>query len=180
VILVFGLLQKKHSQFEKIIEEKRKLEEELFSYKLREREIELQEDKLRFGLGIYLDEYVFKMKEYLRRRQDVNLTLISAVEPTDELSDECFAGFWYGVKVMDGDTEILRIKTFLIGDGCFISEFAAKRRKSHLLLGTLLCQYLKYCIESDRELTNCVKSIEIKEEINVNKALFNDSVEKDS
>jgi hypothetical protein len=63
------LVTKKHSHFEKIIEEKRRLEEELFSYKLREREIELQqEDKLRFGLGNYLDEYVFKIKEYLRRR----------------------------------------------------------------------------------------------------------------
>jgi hypothetical protein len=179
VILVFGLLQKKHSHFEKIIDEKRKLEEELFWYKLREREIELQEDKLRFGLGNYLDEYVFKIKEYLRRRQDVTLTLISAVEPTDELSDECFSGFWYGVKVMDGDTEILRIKTFLIGDGCFISELAARRRRGHLLLGTLLCQYIKYCIENDKELANKVKNIEMKEEINVNEKLFNDSVKKE-
>lgn len=181
MVLMFGLLNKGHSDFEKLIEENRKLEEELFLYKLRERTIELQEEKLRFGLGNYLNDYVYKIKEYLWNKKDVTLTLISAVELTDELSsDECFVGFWYGVKVMDKDIEVLRITTFLNGDGCFVSEIAAKRRRSHLLLGTLLSQYLKYYIENDKELTNKVRSIEIKEEINVNEALFNYSVEKES
>jgi hypothetical protein len=180
VILMFGLLNKGHSDFKKVIEENRKLEKELFSYKSRERDIKLQEEKLRFGLGNYLNDYMYKIKEYLWNKKDVTLTLISAVETMDQLSDEGSIGFWYGVKIIaDKDIEVLRIPTFLNRDGCFVSDIAAKRRRTNLLLGTLLSQYIKHYIENDKELTNKVKSIEIKEEINVNKALFNYSVDKE-
>lgn len=80
---------------------------------------------------------------------------------------------------MDGNIEILRIKTFLSGDVFFLSDQATKRRRSYLLLGTILCQYLRYCIENDARLRGNVKSIEIKEDINVAEEFFSCPVEEE-
>lgn len=175
-----------------LLKENRKLKEELL---LKEKMIkQLQEEKERVikqhqeeksssSLGRLLEEHMFKLRHYLLARQDVTLTLISVVEPAknaDNLADEGMVGFWYGVKVVDGDSEIFRIRTFLSGDGCFISEASARRRRSYLFLGTLLCQYFKYCIENDRGLKNIVKKIEIKEEINVSKELFQYPIEEEN
>lgn len=169
---MFPLCKNKNSYFEKVIEENKKLREEISQYKMREKEIKLKEEKLsKLRLGDYLNEYVCKISEYLCSKKDVTLTLISAVEPTDEI-DECFVGLWYGIKVMDKDIEILRIPIFLDGDACFVSELAAKRRRGNLLLTNLLSQYIKYYIDNNKEFTRYVRDVEIKEEIHVSAVLF--------
>lgn len=87
---MFGLLK----DLEKITEENAKLKEENRRLK---KGLLLKEKQLRFDLGMDMEEYVFKLKNYLWGRRDATLTLISSVEYTDKLNCECFTGLGYGI-----------------------------------------------------------------------------------
>jgi hypothetical protein len=129
-------------------------------------------DMFRFNIGNYIaEEYICQIAYFIARKKPSNLSFISTVEASGK-NEECFAGFWYGIKVFSNNEEIMRIPTFDVGDGCFVSEMAATRRKNNLLLGTLLAQYLKASLESMPELKRYKYIIEIKEEIGVSPALF--------
>lgn len=65
---------------------------------------------------------------------------------------ECFMSIWYGVKVYGYDTsnnevELLIIPVEQIGDGCFISEFAVRRRLNLFNLTLSISNFIKSEIE---------------------------------
>jgi hypothetical protein len=129
------------------------------------------------GVGKLLNvKSLSPIMDYIYQHKVEKVTLVATVENTKILYadlEECFAGFWYGVKVMDGEKVFFEIPTLIEGDSCFVSEIASTRRKKNRFLMNVVAEYMKLGLEGERQLGHVLKEVELKEELKVGKLLFN-------
>jgi hypothetical protein len=181
---MFQVLFRKKKSFAKILRQNEELEQKLYEAEQKLQKLEYDKEQLKNGIGNYInEEYLIYILDYVQRNKPAKLTLISTVEYGKELNEileECFVGFRYGIKIMDNGRHVITITTLLDGDSCVVSAAAAKRRKSNVLFGTMLAHYLKEAIGNLPTLTLSGNqlSIEIKEQINVGKLLFEPEARK--
>lgn len=155
-----------HNYHSKFIPQKKLLVPELWAFELERENDKLKhtlkdmEKELKYLRGMSVQSNVWQLSKYdidrlsfdIEDKGFEKITVCVILETRDSSEyEECFAGIWYGVKVIGEskgvETLLFEVTIEQTGDGCFISDFANKRRKNTLRFTEGVGNYIKSELE---------------------------------
>lgn len=87
------------------------------------------------------------LKEKTREHPIEKLELVVTVESTNDVQ-ECFVGFDYSIRLVADGEEIHKLRYMRMGDACFVSEIASRKRINALNRAKTFATYIQLSIES--------------------------------